>query len=238
MKRTLIILLLAGFGAHAQFKYRGFGIFGSLTETAHYYNNLDTDKKLNDTLLYKYFYPQTHHSKEYFNWGAGIFLELGTDGTRWQTELEYINKGAYERELTDAYTGDRAEEFQVNKHTYLQWNNYLKFWYPAGSAHWYWMAGIRLEYMLSKSVSVFTPFSGDFPSFWFGGDVGIGYEFPLVKKYSMFIEYHLNHDLWYHTHDNTRIMARTLELRIGLVSRPRKRSIDDCNAPVYRGPAY
>jgi hypothetical protein len=238
MKKTLVIFLFSVTAATAQFRYRGLGIFGALTQSAHYYTNLDTDKKTNDSIVYSYFYPQTHHSKEYFSWGAGIFLEMGGDRTRWQTELEYANKGAYERELTNAYTGDREEEFKLNKMTYIQWNNYLKFWYPAGANHWYWMLGVRLEYLLSSSVAVFTPFSGDFPSFWFSGDVAVGYEFPLVKKYSMFIEYHYNPDVWYHTHDNTRIMNRTLELRIGLVMRPKKKSIDDCNAPVYRGPAY
>jgi hypothetical protein len=239
MKPLIIAAVFFCSTLQAQFRYRGLGIFGAMTQSAHYYTNTDTDKKNDSVVVFDYFYAQTHHSKEYFNWGAGIFLELGGDRTRWQTELEYCNKGANERELTNAYTGDRVDQFSVNKLTYIQWNNYLKFWYPAGYNHWYWMAGVRLEYLFSKSVTAFTAFSGDFPTFWFSGDVALGYEFPLVKKYSIFVEYHFNPDVWYHTHNNnTRIMNRTLELRVGIVMRPKKKSIDDCNAPVYRGPAY
>ena len=95
--------------------FKGFGVFGSVTESAQYYNNLDTDKKPTDT-VYKYFYPQTHISKEYFNWGAGAFLEISrSDNLRWQTEIEYINKGANEMELTNVYTGARTGNFTVNK---------------------------------------------------------------------------------------------------------------------------
>lgn len=236
-KHFALLFIFVSLTAHAQLKYKGFGIFGSLTQSAHRYKNLDTDKKSTDT-VYKYFYPQTHISKEFFNWGAGVFLELGNNDVRWQTELEYINKGAKEMELTNAYTGDRTGTYNKNKLTYIQWNNYLKFYYPLGYAQWYWMPGVRLEYLFKKSVSVFTPVSNNFPAFWFSGDVGLGYEYPLFKKFSAFAEYHWNPDIISHKHDNTRVRNRTFELRIGLVMRPKKRNIDDCNAPVYKGPAY
>ena len=66
----------------AQKSFKGFGFFGSLTQSAHYYKNFDTDKKNNDSAFKyfpEYFYPQSHISKEFFNWGAGCFLELGKD---------------------------------------------------------------------------------------------------------------------------------------------------------------
>jgi hypothetical protein len=237
MKKVLLLMLLVAQYSNAQLKYKGFGVFGAMTQSAHYYKNLDTDKKATDSLA-KYFYPQTHVSKEFFNWGAGAFVELGNDNVRWQTELEYANKGAKEMELTNIYTGDRTGTYSKNKLTYIQWNNYLKFYYPLGMAHCYWMPGIRLEYLYKKSVSVFTPVSSNFPTFWFSGDIGIGYEFPLFKKYSAFAEYHWNPDIIPHTHDNTKVRNRTFELRVGVMMRPKKRSIDDCNAPVYKGPAY
>jgi len=218
--------------------FKGAGVFGSLTESAQYYKNLDTDKKATDT-VYRYFYPQTHISKEFFNWGAGAFLELSrNEKVRWQTELEYINKGAKEMELVNAYTGQRTGNYSTNKMTYIEWNNYLKLYYPIGVAHWYLLPGIRLEYLFRKSVSVFTPFSSKFPTFWFSGNIGAGYEFPVYKNYSVFTEYHWNPDIIPHTQDNTRIRNRTLELRFGVVYRPKKKSIDDCNTPVYRGPNY
>ena len=218
--------------------FKGVGVFGSMTQSAHYYNNLDTDKKPFDS-AYKNFYPQTHISKEFFNWGAGAFLELSrSEKVRWQTELAYMNKGANEMEVTEPYSGQRSGSFSANKYTYIEWNNYAKFYNPIGYAHWYFMPGVRLEYLFKQSVSVFTPFSGDFPKFWFSGDVALGYEFSLFKRYSAFIEYHWNPDILSHKHDNTKIRNRTLELRAGIVMRPRKRRIDDCNAPVYKGPAY
>jgi len=240
MRKTLpFIFLIFVLRTPAQSIYKGVGIFGALTQSAHYFENLDTDKKSGYDTLYKYFSPQTHISKEFFNWGAGIFVELGKERVRWQTELEYCNKGAKEMGLVNAYTGDRTGVYSANKYTYIQWNNYAKFYYPLGNAHWYWMAGARLEYLFKQTLTVvYPPFDGTFPKFWFSGDVAAGYELHLFKKFSAFAEYHYNPDVIRHTHDNTKIRNRTLELRLGIVMRPRKRQIDDCNAPVYRGPAY
>ena len=100
------------------------------------------------------------------------------------------------------------------------------------------MAGVKLEYLFRKSVVVFPEVANSFPTFWFSGDLGVGYEFPLFKKFSAFIETHWNPDVIRHTHDNVKARNRTFEVRGGIVMRPRKRRIDDCNAPVYKGPAY
>jgi hypothetical protein len=235
---SIIILLFCALVSNAQFKYRGVGIFGALNTSAHKYRNLDTDKKTSDSLLEKYFFPQTHISKEYISWGAGIFLEMGAPRARWQTELEYTHKGAKEMALTNIYTGDRTGVYVPNKYTYIQWNNYLKYINPLGIGQWYWMAGVRLEYLFKSAPVIFLPVSAEFPKFWFSGDLGAGYEFPIVKKFSGFFEFHWNPDIIAHKHDNTKIRNRTFELRVGLVMRPKKKSIDDCNAPVYRGPAY
>lgn len=240
MKKLIpLILILSASISKAQF-FKGVGIFGALTQSAHYYKNADTDRKLDTPYVFNRFYPPSHISKEFFNWGAGLFLEFSTrDNLRWQTEFEYTHKGAKEKELTNAFTGEREDNFRVNKYTYIQWNNYLKFYNPIGfSSHWYIMPGIRLEYLLNNSASVFTPVSGNFPRFWFSGDIGIGYEFPLFKKISAFVEYHWNPDIIRHKHDNVKVRNRTFELRVGLVYRKKKRSIDDCNAPRYNGPAY
>lgn len=237
-KLILAALALIAFRASSQ-SFKGIGIYGALTQSAHYYTNTDTDRKLDTPFVYNRFYPQSHISKEFFNWGAGIFAEFGREGLRWQTELEYANKGAKERELLNPITGERASDFGKNKYTYIQWNNYLKFYRPLGfSSHWYIMPGIRLEYLFRNSASVFTPVSGDFPTFWFSGDIGVGYEFPLFKQISGLVEYHWNPDIIRHTHNNIKVRNRTFELRVGLVYRKKRRSVDDCNAPRYNGPAY
>lgn len=235
----LIFLLAATFRSQSQSFYKGFGFFGALTQSAQYYKNSNSDTDTLNPNASRGLYPPSHISKEFFNWGAGVFLELsGRDNVRWQTELEYTHKGANEKDLLNPLTGERSGSFSKNKFTYIQWNNYLKFYNPIGYAHWYIMPGIRLEYLLNHSASVFTPVSDNFPRLWFSGDVGLGYEFPVFKKFSAFVEYHWNPDILSHKHDNTSARNRTFELRVGLVMRPKKRSIDDCNAPVYKGPAY
>jgi hypothetical protein len=239
MKQSLILLLILSAGlSPAQSFLKGYGFFGSGTSSKHEYRNLDTDRK-NDSLYLPYFYPQTHISKERLSWGAGAFLELGLDKVRWQTELAYMNKGAKEMALVNPFTGERSGNYQTNKMTYIQWNNYLKFYNPIFSAaHWYWMAGLRLEYLFRQSTPVVSDFSGNFPKFWFSGDVALGYEFPLFRRLHAFSEFHWNPDLISRKQDNTKIRARTFELRVGIVIRQKKRSIDDCNAPRYKGPAY
>jgi len=239
--RNLILfaMVLCSVYSKAQF-LTGFGIFGALTQSAHYYTNTDTDRKLDTPFVYNRFYPQSHISKEFFNWGAGAFAEFRLKGKyRWQTELEYTNTGAKEMELVNAYTGERTGSFETNKYTYLQWNNYVKWFNPIGfDSHWYMMAGVRLEYLLSKSTPVFTPVSSEFPTFWFSGDLALGYEFPLFKTIYGFVEYHWNPDIIRHTHDNVKVRSRTFELRVGLVKRKKRKGVDDCTAPKYNGPAY
>ena len=235
--RVVIALGLLSATLSGQFRYQGVGIFGSLTSGAHYYKNLLYEQNPSDTSLAA-LYPQNHHSKERLSWGAGIFLEMGGSKLRWQTELEYCNKGASEMEVVNPRTGARSGSYEPNRLAYIQWNNYAKFYFPAGFNYVYVMPGIRLEYLFRSSPSVFLPVSGAFPEFWFSGDLGVGYEIPLVKRFSVFVEGHWNPDIIRHEHDNVNIRSRTLELRVGVVMRPRKRSIDDCNAPVYKGPAY
>jgi hypothetical protein len=237
--KRLLIAFLIPVTLQAQFKYKGVGIFGSLTHSQHKYVNQDTDKKATDTaLVYSYYYPQTHFSMERFSWGAGAFVEFGGENVRWQTELEYINKGAKENALVNAYTGERVGVYVPNKYQYIQWNNYLKLYYSAFYDHWYLLPGIRVEYLFGSSAPVFGDVAGAFPKFWFSGNLGIGYEVLLFRKFSAFAEYHWNPDIITHKHGNTTVRNRTFELRLGIVMRPKKRAVDDCNAPVFKGPAY
>ena len=238
------LILIAGtlslLQTKAQLSLKGIGIFGALTESANYYDNKDQGRKLDTPYVYSRFYPQSHISKEFFNWGAGLFLEFAKrDNVRWQTELEYTHTGGKERPLINAFTGERAAAFGVNKYTYIQWNNYLKFYNPIGyGAHWYVMPGIRLEYLFQNAAPIFAPVSANFPKFWFSGDLGLGYEFPLFKQISAFVEFHWNPDLIKHIYNDVAVRSRTFELRAGLVYRKKRRGVDDCTAPRYNGPAY
>jgi hypothetical protein len=233
------IMLFCSFCSSGQ-SITGFGIFGALTQSAHYYTNTDTYRKADTPLVFNRFYPPSHISKEYFSWGAGVFLEVATRGRlRWQTELEYTNTGAREKELINPFTGDRSGSFAVNKYTYFQWNNYLKSYNAIGvDSHWYILAGVRIEYLYKSSTPVFSSVSSKFPPIWFSGDVALGYEFPVFKSIFGFVEYHFNPDIIRHTHDNVKVRSRTFELRVGLVKRKKKRNVDDCNAPKYNGPTY
>ena len=105
-------------------------------------------------------------------------------------------------------------------------------------SHWYYMIGVRLEYLFRKSTPANSAYSGAFKTIWFTGDVGIGTEYPLFGKFNWFIEGHYNPDITNTRVASTLVRNRTFEARIGIIYRPRRRSIDDCNAPKYRGPAY
>lgn len=243
MKKILVIVFVCCVVfIQAQSFLKGYGVFISGTSSKHEYRNADTDKKTDSIFDVSYFYPQTHISKERLSWGGGIFAELGRERVRWQTELAYMNKGAKEMPFAPPgsfITGDRTGSFQTNKYTYIQWNNYLKFFYNAGGGtNWYWMVGVRGEYLFRQSTPVFSDFSGNFPKFWFSGDASLGYEFPLFRRLHVFAEGHWNPDIISHKQSNTAIRARTFELRTGIVIRQRKRAIDDCNAPRYNGPAF
>ncbi len=242
---TLLFIFAHNFYFSQGSFFKGFGIFIAGTESAHYYENAAQSKKdanvdVSNSFPINAYYPQNHISREYFSWGAGLFAEFSTkERFRWQTEFEYVTKGAKEKEVIDPFIGTRSGSFGVNKYTYIQWNNYLKFYNPIGfGAHWYFMPGIRLEYLFSKSTSVFTNVSGSFAKFWFSGNAALGYEFPITKKLFGFTEFHYNPDILRHKSDDVKVRNRTFELRVGIVYRPRQRRIDDCNAPRYNGPAY
>jgi opacity protein-like surface antigen len=224
--------------------FKGIGVFLAGTESAHTYKNSDQDKRyINPDSPTNFspnaYYPRNHTSREYFNWGFGVFAEFSKrENIRWHTEFEYVKKGASEKELIDPFFGTRAGSYSVNKYTYIEWNNYLKFYNPIGMrAHWYFMAGIRLQYLFSSSISAYAPYSS-FGTIGFSGDAALGYEFPITKRWSGFTEFHWNPDIIRHKTNSTKVRNRTYELRIGVVYRPRQKRIDDCNAPRYKGPAY
>lgn len=241
MRKHLFYILVLGcvINANAQF-FRGIGIFVGGNTNMHRYKNTEADKKDFSYAQFltnpEYYYPQSHWSREYQSWDVGLFLELlNNDGVRWQTEFEYTKKGAREMEISDRYFGTRTGSYGLNRYTMLQWNNYLKFF---SQSNYYTMIGVKLEYALTSAASVFTPVSGSLKKIWFSGDVGVGKEFNTRRKLKPFVEFHYNPDVIYQRISNVRFRARTFELRVGVIYRPKRKAIDDCNAPTYHGNYY
>jgi len=243
MKKIVLILSLVLVQQHVFSQvFKGIGAYGALTESRHKYKNKDAGSRQFTAIDYAnnpdFYNGRDYVGKEHFSWGAGIFAEFSSNyAARWQTEISYTKKGSKEKNLTDPFTGARSG-FQTNKYTYIQWNNYLKYYSDMGIASAkYWMIGIRAEYLLNGSSSANAPFSEP-KRIWASGDIGVGMEFPFIRKINWFIEEHWNPDIWNPKVRSTTMRNRTFETRVGLVYRPRRKSIDDCNAPKYRGPAY
>ncbi len=236
--KIILFVLLPGFTLAQKIKFKGAGIYGAGLTSAHYYKNDLSTVTIQDSNGTKWYYPQTHISKEFINWGAGAFAEFSLfRRIRWQTELEYANKGAQEMEIVDRME-QRSGSYSPNKYTYIQWNNYAKSYTPLLFGSFYWMAGVRVEYLFKKSTPVFAPYSANLKQFWFSGDLGIGWEIRLTERFYLFTEGHWNPDVISQKQDFLKIRNRTFELRLGITYRPRKQKVDDCNAPVYKGPAY
>lgn len=219
---------------HAQF-FRGIGLFVGVTESSHRYVN--THPEDDTTFLHTYAAP-SHRSAEYFNFSVGLLGEfLKYDHVRWQTEIEFCNKGAIERPLLNRYTGDRGPAV-ANSYGNLQWNNYLKYFFNEGYRGTpYIMLGARIEYNVMRATPAYAAVSGAVPKLSVTPDVALGFEFISYNKFKPFVELHYNPDLIkLHVGDVT-MWNRTLELRVGIIFRPKK-ALDDCNAPRFRGKNY
>jgi hypothetical protein len=233
LKKIILIVALVyiSYNSNAQF-FRGVGLFIGATESSHRYIN----KNDVDSFLYTHTYPApSHRSAEYFSWSGGILGEfLKFDHFRWQTELEYCNKGAVERPLLDRWPTTRGSR-SVNKFSYIQWNNYAKFFLNEGYRGTpYIMLGARLEYNLNKKISAYSDVMSKVRKITVSPDVVLGYEFSVYSKFKPFVELHYNPDVLKTKVDPVKQWNRTFELRLGVIYRPRK-SIDDCNAPRYHG---
>lgn len=218
---------------------RAWGLFGGETSSRHRYKNKYPQDLASDP-LFLHAQPPSHKATERHSWSAGIFLEmLRSDVWRWQTEIEYCNKGSRENELVNWITDEKVKK--VNKLTYIQWNNFLKRYINLGLGRpTYIMLGVRAEYNLSKSTPAYSYIAGNFKKIWASPDVGLGMEFRLRGNWSLFVEEHYNPDAWYqYISDGGKIWAmnRTWETRVGLIYRL-KQGIGaydlDCNAPKYR----
>ncbi|HEY1037882.1 MAG TPA: hypothetical protein VGF30_00675 [Bacteroidia bacterium] len=234
MKKFLVIccLFLAAFSAKAQF-ISGIGIFGSGTSSRHEYVNSNE----RDTILFLPQIPESHRSTERLSWGAGVVFELFSfRGFRLQSELEYINKGALEKnELVNAYTNERQRG--TNKYKYIGFNNFAKFRLETFNFTSSLLIGARIEYMLGKSTPAYSSVSSNFKKLWISPDVGVGFEPYSFGKFKIFTELHYNPDVR-RQYNKDKVVAsnRTWELRVGLMYRKKKMNDLDCNAPRYHDP--
>lgn len=235
IKKIILIvsLIYISKDANAQF-FRGIGIFAGATTSSHRYVN----KLPLDSIMHTY-PAQSHRSAEFVNWSAGIVMEfLKYDHFRWQTELEYCNKGAIENPFLSWNPIVRAGK-TANTFTNIQWNNYAKLFFNEGYRGTpYAMIGARLEYNLLKSITAFPTVMAAVPKITVTPDVALGYEFLVYSKFKPFLELHYNPDLIKTKVGNVTQWNRTFEFRIGIIYRPKKNSVDDCNAPRYHGNDY
>jgi hypothetical protein len=231
-KFILYFLLLTAAVANAQF-IQGLGVFGAGTSSRHDYENNNNP----DSTFLHLLYPEPHRSAERLSWGAGIVAEmLPFSGFRWQSEIEYINKGAKEANyLVNQYTGER--EKRVNKYKYIAWNNFAKFRLETFNFTSSLLIGARLEYMLGSSTPAYSNIAGNFKQLWISPDVGVGFEPYSFRKIKIFTELHYNPDVRRQYNDNNILASnRTWELRVGIMYRKKKMNDMDCNAPRYHDP--
>ena len=233
--KIILISILCQLSCHVNAQFlRGIGIFIGLTESSHrYINKLPVDS----AFMHTYDAP-SHRSAEFFSWSVGFLGEfLKYDKFRWQTEIEFCNKGAVERPLLDRYTGERGP-VSANAYGNIQWNNFAKFFFNEGYRGTpYIMIGARIEYNLMRTITAYAPVAGAVPKINFTPDVSLGYEFVSYSKFKPFVELHYNPDLLKLHVGNVDMWNRTLELRVGIIFRPKK-DLDNCNAPKYKGKSY
>jgi hypothetical protein len=237
LKKIIICFALfhATFQMNAQF-FRGVGLFVGPTTSSDRYRNLHPI----DNQFYQHTFPApSHRSGELISFSVGLFGEfLRYDHIRWQTELEYCTKGGIERPSLGPLTPDRGPA-TANSYTNIQWNNFAKIFFNEGYRGTpYIMLGARLEYNMARSITAYGAVAGAAPKINLTPDVGIGYEFAAPGKWHLFTEVHYNPDAIKVIVSPVVFWQRMWELRIGIIYRPKRKAIDDCNAPRYHGSNY
>jgi len=230
-KISLLLILVSSISVKAQF-LQGIGFFGSGTSSRHDYLNSNT----RDTLTWLPLTPESHRSTERQSWGAGVVFEMFSfRGFRLQSEIEYINKGAVERnELVNIYTNERRRG--VNKYRYIAFNNFAKFRMETFNFTSSLLIGARIEYNIGKSIGAYSQVADNFKKLWVSPDIGIGFEPYSYRKLKIFTELHYNPDVRrQYNQDNVAASNRTWELRVGIMWRKKKLNDLDCNAPRYHG---
>jgi len=150
-----------------------------------------------------------------YSWNAAFFLEfLSNDYLRWDSELQYNNKGGI-----DVDVAHKSKKLDIHP-THLCWNNYLKFRYEIYAGTPYLLVGPRLEYVLQSSTSSPPVARGNFNRLQITPAAGLGWEFTTFGAVKPFVEAIYNPDPTalvpsYHVLDLT-LYNQAIELRVGI----------------------
>lgn len=192
MQRKIIIsltFLLLAYHAKAQF-LSGYGISIGGTRATQFWNTNASDKT--DKMKYR------------FGLNGSIFLEMLSDpNIKWITEFQFNQKGAkdipYNQEILNSRTN------------YISFNNFLKYRLEGYDFSPYFLAGPRLEYLLSSNGPL------DYSRFHAGISIGLGSEFNFKDPWILFTEFHFNPDLGKSFNSETlHVKNRAFELRVGV----------------------
>lgn len=118
--------------------------------------------------------------------GAVIAEFFQDPNFQWRSELMYNQLGTKEVVVTNNY---------VNRTNYISFNNYLKVNYPLFSFIPYILIGPRIEYLFSRSASVFPDAIGGMYSFHISAAAGVGVEKICFGHVKPFIEFFYNRDV-------------------------------------------
>jgi hypothetical protein len=220
IRSKYFILFLLGFViAKAQF-FQGIGVFGGLTwsNQKYFFGNIEPNS--------------AYKSINRLRYSGGLMSEwIDHDYIRWQMNLAYVQKGMkdYSQLGVAAY----------NHYDQISFENYLKLRYEAYRFVPYVLVGPRVEYTIIQNTQVFKPYSDNFSKIKLSLGLGAGAELVTFGRLKPFIEVYYNpYILPLHMQDKVNVGGRTLELRIGVIYRPKRKAFDDCNAPRYNGPRY
>jgi len=146
-------------------------------------------------------------------YNGSVFVEFfNNDYFRWESELEYNQKGVKEN-VTDSL--QQVHTFQ-NGINYLSFNNYLKIRFEMFRIIPYILIGPRLEYALSKQAQVFPNVIGGFNAIHVSYAIGAGIEFVSYGQLKFFTEAFYNPDFTRAYNSNFFIKNNAFELKIGL----------------------
>ena len=178
---------------NAQF-VNGIGIMGGATFAKQKFYLLPTDETLKKKFI--------------IGLNACAFAEFfSNDYLRWQTEIEYNNKGSH-----DKTNGDYK-----NKLSYLCWNNYLKIHSEFYIGIPYLLIGPKLEYRLSENIQS-PAVTSSFHSLHGSASFGAGWEFIVFSSLKPMAEIHYNPDIKINAYQESdlKIKNKAWEVRVGL----------------------
>ncbi len=188
---ALNIILFLPLVSQAQF-LNAFGIMGGATVATHKYRFTNTEFDSNKYIT---------------GLNGSCFWELfDKDHFRWQTELQYNQKGSI----------DKYDQTLKNRVHYFCWNNFLKIRSMRIAGTPYALVGPRIEYLFWQDTQS-PDMQGRFNRIHISGSLGIGWEFEVHRGPKPFVEMQFNPDMFMPAYNagDFRVRNFVLELRVG-----------------------